>query len=260
MKRILGWLTLDHRSLGHQRLFWVAITLPAILFLYFGWFYWRDLDFQWNTEGFSNFITISKFPLTLLALILPFTALVTSWHRSIQTAKQIDEAQVKNTADLYYAHKKFFIEQLGSAGVVLNPLQFYYDKFPRMSIHSYDPTPAEKYLMTYQWLSDSYAEAHRSIDAASALSSLQATLATLENLLNAITQTGLIEKQNHILGLSKSIYLLNELKKAINTPDINEISEQSKSIFFSKTDEISDFISDIQPKMQKTLYILKNQY
>lgn len=133
MKKFLNWLALDHRSLGHQRLFWVAIFLPIFLFAYFGWFYWKGLDFQWNSEGFSHFIAVSKFPLTLLALILPFTALVTSWHRSIQTAKQIEETQVKNTADLYYAHLKFFIERLEGNSLIRSPIQLHALLYPQMT-------------------------------------------------------------------------------------------------------------------------------
>lgn len=97
MKRFLNWLALDHRSLGHQPLFWVAIFLPVTLFIVFACISWIGSSPQWNYEGFNHFIDRSKLPLGLLALALPFTALVTSWHRSIQTAKQIEHNDQKES-------------------------------------------------------------------------------------------------------------------------------------------------------------------
>lgn len=149
MKRFLNWLALDHRSLGHQPLFWLAIFLPVTLFIVFGCISWIGSNPQWNYKGFNRFIEISKLPLGLLALALPFTALVTSWHRSIQTAKQIEETQVKNTADLYYAHLKFFIEQLEGNRLVLTPIQLHKRLYPKLTSVTYDtsiPTEEKKQI------------------------------------------------------------------------------------------------------------------
>lgn len=96
MKKFLIWLALDHRSLGHQPLFWIAMVLPVALFLIFGYLSWIGSSPQWDSKGFSHFIEISKLPLGLLTLAIPFTALVTSMHRSIQTAKQIEHGESKS--------------------------------------------------------------------------------------------------------------------------------------------------------------------
>lgn len=113
------------------------MELPVLLFFYFDWFSWKGRSLQWDTTGFDTFINISKFPLTLLALILPLTALVASWHRSIQTAKQIEETQVKNTADLYYAHLKFFIDRLEGNELASSPIQLHKALYPNFSASLY---------------------------------------------------------------------------------------------------------------------------
>lgn len=137
MKIFLRWLALDHRSLGNQPLFWVALFLPVTLFIVFGCLSWIGSSPQWNYEGFNHFIDRSKLPLGFLTLSIPFTALVTSMHRSIQTATQIEKTQeqieaakVKNTADLYYAHLKFFVEQISKAEKIQFPVRLYYEAYP----------------------------------------------------------------------------------------------------------------------------------
>lgn len=159
MKRVWSWFALDHRSLGHQPLFWVAIFLPVTLFLFFGCLSWIGSSPQWNYEGFNHFIDRSKLPLGLLALALPFTALVTSWHRSIQTAKQIEDTQVKNTADLYYAHLKFFIERLEDNKLVGSPIQLHKTLYPNFSSSHYCLQKNEDILKGVSCLRASFTEA-----------------------------------------------------------------------------------------------------
>jgi len=77
-----------------------------------------------------RFIDRSKLSLGLLALALPFTALVTSWHRSIQTTTQLEESQIKNQPARYMAHRKFFLDAIGKTNEIDNPIGLYHATFP----------------------------------------------------------------------------------------------------------------------------------
>ncbi|HGJ0772413.1 TPA: hypothetical protein ACJWBW_004534, partial [Salmonella enterica subsp. enterica serovar Concord] len=80
---------------------------------YFGIFSWMGHSPQFDADGFSNFIEISKLPIALLSLSIPFVAIVANIHRTIQTENQIRKTQQqidlvteKNRSDAYYAHLK----------------------------------------------------------------------------------------------------------------------------------------------------------
>lgn len=97
--RFFRKLKLDHRPLTSQWSFWLAVGAPIALFFFFGGFSWIGKDFQFNQKGFDEFIRISKLPLGLLATIIPSVAVVSSMHRSIQTAEQIKHAEEKKNEE-----------------------------------------------------------------------------------------------------------------------------------------------------------------
>lgn len=167
MKRLLNWFALDHRSLGHQPLFWMAMGLPVLLFFYFGWFSWKGSSLQWDQDGFNNFINSSRLPLGLLALTIPFTVLITSMHRSIQTAKQIEEAQVKNTADRHFAHMKFFIDELEKIEIIRSPIALYSVIFPNAKENdfSWESEPIQDLIELNEQIISSVREMYYSIEA-----------------------------------------------------------------------------------------------
>lgn len=132
MKTLLKWLSLNHRSLAHQPLFWLAMGLPFFLFVVFGFIAWYGSSAQWDWQGFNNFIEMTKLPLGLLALAVPFTALVTSIHRSIQTAKQITETERKSNFDVYTKHYETTTKSLSDNGIK-NPWKAYKLTFKEMS-------------------------------------------------------------------------------------------------------------------------------
>lgn len=137
-KRIMKRLSLNHLSLTRQPLFWLAIGVPLVCFCVFGGIAWQGNSFHFSAAGFNSFIEISRLPLGLLALAIPLTALVTSMHRSVQMEKQITEAQNKNTADLYYAHKRFFLEQIKDIDFLTQTLNLYHSLYPAMSVSTFD--------------------------------------------------------------------------------------------------------------------------
>jgi len=79
-----------------------------------GFICWREYDLKLDADGFNKFIEISKLPLGLLSLSIPFGVVVNNIHRTIQTDKQIKEAERKNKADGFYSHRKNTIEMFES--------------------------------------------------------------------------------------------------------------------------------------------------
>lgn len=108
----LKWWKLNHHNLFKQRLFWLSIGLPFITFIAFGLWVWWGKEPSLTSEGFERFLLISKLPLLFLAASVPLAAIVNNLHRTIQTEKQIYEAEQKNKADSYYAHARFFVDIL----------------------------------------------------------------------------------------------------------------------------------------------------
>ena len=88
------------RGLSGQALFWVSIFVPFVLFLCLGWFSWAGCSFELSSNSFTNFITVSKLPISILALSLPFGLTVTRMHGTKQTAQQMrqSESQVNKLA------------------------------------------------------------------------------------------------------------------------------------------------------------------
>lgn len=142
------WYKLDHHPLNKQWLFWLAIGVPAAISLIL-MTVWFKYPFDPSPSGYTYFFENSKLPFGILAAGVAAAAFVASIHRSIQTAKQIEEAQVKNTADLYYAHLKFFIEQLEGNRLVLTPIQLHRRLYPKLNKTTYDtltPTKEKKQI------------------------------------------------------------------------------------------------------------------
>ncbi|MCK5605541.1 hypothetical protein KAR91_26850 [Candidatus Pacearchaeota archaeon] len=65
-------------------------------------------------KGFNNVFTIFKWPLTLLALIIPIVALLAANHRSEQTKAQILSTNEQNVFANYYKHIEEFEKYLSS--------------------------------------------------------------------------------------------------------------------------------------------------
>lgn len=100
----------DHEQLLKQTPFQIAILAPFLSFMYFGFLSWKGHTPQFDSEGMGVFLDISKLPLLILSLTLPFGALAANIHRTFQTKKQIELVETKNFSDMYYAHNKSYVE------------------------------------------------------------------------------------------------------------------------------------------------------
>ncbi|MEH4748564.1 hypothetical protein PO379_17860 [Enterobacter asburiae] len=97
---------MNSAPLTKQYLFKQAIRIPFFLALFFGILTWIGHKPKFDSDGFNNFILISKLPIGILSLAIPFVAVVNNIHRTIQTNTQIEVAQRKNISDSYYSHFK----------------------------------------------------------------------------------------------------------------------------------------------------------
>ncbi|EQA1638129.1 hypothetical protein O1F62_RS20965 [Enterobacter hormaechei] len=104
--------SMNAEPLTHQALFKAALVIPIVSFILLGGIAWSGHSLQLDGEGMNNFLNISKLPLAALSLSIPFGVIVNNIHRTIQTDKQIKEAESKNSMDRFYAHRKNTIEIL----------------------------------------------------------------------------------------------------------------------------------------------------
>lgn len=104
--------SMNAERLTSQPLFTASIIIPIVSFFCLGYIAWSGHSLRLDGEGMNNFLNISKLPIAVLSLAIPFGVIVNNIHRTIQTDKQIKEAESKNFMDRYYAHKKNTIENL----------------------------------------------------------------------------------------------------------------------------------------------------
>ncbi|HHL9594566.1 TPA: hypothetical protein ACQ98W_004820, partial [Citrobacter braakii] len=102
------------KNLYTQKLFWLSIGFPLFSFFYFGIFSWWGKTPVLSAHGYARFYEISKFPLLILASTAPLGAIVNNIHRTIQTEKQIEEANRKGLSDSYYSHFKHIVDYFTS--------------------------------------------------------------------------------------------------------------------------------------------------
>ncbi|MGG4663596.1 hypothetical protein [Providencia vermicola] len=111
---------LDESSLHVQPLFWFLVFLPLIISGIAWVLIAQDYELDVSAKGYSRLMENAKFPFLILTLSPILGAFVTSAHRSLQTAKQIEIANVqleatktKNKVDKFYSDKKDLYELIG---------------------------------------------------------------------------------------------------------------------------------------------------
>ncbi|MDK9605352.1 hypothetical protein [Lelliottia wanjuensis] len=105
-----SWLKLDDDNLLKQPLFIASILVPLHTFLVYGLWVWKDHNIAFTSDGFSNFLNITKLPLIILASSAPLAAIVNNIHRTIQTKKQIRIAEANNLGSSFHTQQKHLID------------------------------------------------------------------------------------------------------------------------------------------------------
>lgn len=131
------------KGLAKQGLFWVVIAAPSLHFLFFGYLAWRDYSLSLNAYGYSTFYRISAVPLSLLALSVPLTALVAKLHSTAQAAKQILIAEEKNKHDLFYLHRREFVQYFQNMDATLGDIEISYKISARVHGQLFTGEPSE---------------------------------------------------------------------------------------------------------------------
>lgn len=129
--------TLDpDRGLAEQGPLWISIILPICISATLVYFAVGDRSIRIDADGFNTFWTACKFPLGILALVIPSAVLVSRFHATKQTAHQIVTTKEKNNIDAFYAHRKAMSDYFSSLtdtpyeGSVIGKFKFH----PRLHI------------------------------------------------------------------------------------------------------------------------------
>lgn len=111
-------------------LFWVKIFgygLPLIAFLSAtAIFVTGDYGFSPTAAGFNQFLTDFKFPIGVLAMLIPVMALLATNHRSEQTKAQIKAAESHNNFVNYFKHMEEFEKYADICSVTIESVRSFY--------------------------------------------------------------------------------------------------------------------------------------
>ena len=94
------------KGLIHQGLLWLAIFIPLAMAMTLGGWVWAGYELDISSDGFKKFLEISILPLAVMSLSLPLAGLISKFHSTQQTAKQIEVVSFKNNLDAFYTHRK----------------------------------------------------------------------------------------------------------------------------------------------------------
>ncbi|MEQ9744908.1 hypothetical protein ABRQ05_11425 [Pectobacterium actinidiae] len=141
-----SWLRLDEKKLSQQWIFRLAIAIPFTISFLLCIPLWFETTFDFSSTGYAKFLSIFSLPIGVLSLSIPLVAIVAHIHRTIQTEKQIELVNEKNTSDRFYSHHKYITEtfsliksnkiKLRDIEIILeisNPYSLYRDFFPGSS-------------------------------------------------------------------------------------------------------------------------------
>lgn len=99
-----------HKSFIELPVVWGTITIITLLALFVTIVIVTNssLTFDFTSDGFNYFLSAFKFPLGILALIIPIIALLAANHRSEQTKEQIRVTNSQNVFSNHYKHIEEF--------------------------------------------------------------------------------------------------------------------------------------------------------
>lgn len=144
--RLKSIFVLDVRKgLVHQGLLWLSIITPILLSVALGMWVWPKYEFDLSADGFKRFIEISVLPLAVMSISLPLSGLISKFHSTQQTAKQIEVVSYKNNLDAFYTHRKELIAYFAAMGEIeyLKVVSFSNSLHPVLHKRFFKGTPEE---------------------------------------------------------------------------------------------------------------------
>lgn len=102
------------KSFLHLGIVWFAVLVLLVLSLIISGIiiYYSPLTLDLSSDGFNYFVSVFRFPLGILTLIIPIVALLAANHRSEQTKEQIRITGIQNNFANYFKHLEEFIKHL----------------------------------------------------------------------------------------------------------------------------------------------------
>lgn len=241
---------MNPKRLTRQYLFWAAIIIPFSFFITTGIISWYDKSLRLDSNGFDNFLSISKLPLALLSLSLPLGIIVNNIHRTIQTEKQIEEAERKNKIDAFYAHRKNTIDVL--------------DNLPFSDLHTGLESIKLEFHNTYNVYRLLYPKASSEsgiIDGSpKIIDDVLILWEEFDNLISSSSQIDEFEEFDSLLKLQSHLDKIHDklqLKKYITKYHFEKAAQQSDRacIFSLKFKNVFFFEEAIQTYIDATLHI-----
>ncbi|WP_135457657.1 hypothetical protein [Vibrio echinoideorum] len=100
------------KSFLHLQVVWGAISalLTFAIVIALVIIFNTSLVWDLSANGFNYFIFVFRFPLGILAMIIPIVALLAANHRSEQTKEQIKATGLQNNFSNYYKHLEEFVK------------------------------------------------------------------------------------------------------------------------------------------------------
>lgn len=145
-QRIKSIFKLDtSKGLVSQGLLWLSIVVPVSMSISLGGWVWAGYDFYISSEGFKKFIEISILPLGIMSLALPLAGLVSRFHSTQQTAKQIEVVSFKNNLDAFYTHRKELLSYFSAMQEIqyFGSITFNYYLHPVLHVRFFNGAPEE---------------------------------------------------------------------------------------------------------------------
>lgn len=130
-----------NKSFLSLKIFWfvIALMFSVAILIFIVIYFNTPMHFDFSADGFSGFIDIFKFPLSLLALIIPIVVLLASNHRSEQTKKQIEISMIQNIFQNHYKHIEEFSKYINQVSdIEVKPMVIHRLIFPKAVTGTYD--------------------------------------------------------------------------------------------------------------------------
>ncbi|WP_223464367.1 hypothetical protein [Pseudomonas sp. GL-RE-26] len=151
--RLSSVFSLDtSKGLVHQGWLWLVVIVPLAVAISLGLWEWPSYEFEMSSDGYKKFIEISILPLAVMSLALPLAGLISKFHSTQQTAKQIEVVSFKNNLDAFYTHRKELISYFSAMNPVeyLGVLEFKYDLHPVLHVRFFNGTPEKGWPVANQ--------------------------------------------------------------------------------------------------------------
>lgn len=198
------------KGLVHQGLLWLVVLIPVSVATSLGGWVWADYALELSSGGFKKFIEISILPLAVMSLSLPLAGLISRFHSTQQTAKQIEVVSFKNNLDAFYTHRKELLAYFDAMPEVnyLGVVDVKYKLHPALHLRFFNGAPKQGWP---QVNNSSFEEVGRNISAGAKFlrwtlePSVKGNISALDCYLNACRDIFLAAQALHVRDVNRTL-------------------------------------------------------